>query len=198
MTVERTPPSALHAVDHGAGHQSGQQRILGKIFEVPPAARIANEVRRAAEQHVEAPRPRVRPDRFALAARQRQVPGRRQSQIGGHRRRRVATPDFAGIGDAEGTVGLLQGGNAESGNPRHVAGRPERAFGLRAAFPRRAEIAMDERKLLALRHRFERLPGARLRRPRGVAAGRRGKGRRRQEKDGAGGGRRARAPKPGD
>ena len=177
----------LHAVDHRAGHQPGQQRILGKIFEVPPAARIANEVRVAAEQHVEPLGPRVRPDRFALAARQLEVPGRRQRQIGGHRRRRVAAPDVAWIGDAERTVGLLQGGNAESGDPRHVTGRAERALGLRAAFPRRAEIAMDERQLLALSHRLERLPGTRVRRRRGISARRRGQGRRREEQDGAGG-----------
>ena len=63
------------AVDRGPGHQPRQQRVLGKIFEVAAAARVANEIGRAAEQDVEAFGSRLGRDRLALPPRKRQVPG---------------------------------------------------------------------------------------------------------------------------
>ena len=51
--VARTPRLSA-PFDLLPGHQAGQQRILGEIFEGPPTARIADQIRSAAEQDVEA------------------------------------------------------------------------------------------------------------------------------------------------
>ena len=107
------------------------RRVFGEILEIAAAARVADQIRRAAEQDVEAPGPGLGPDRFALPPRQRQVPGRSQREIGRHGRRRVAVPDVSWIGDAELGIGLLQRGDAEPRNPGDVARRPDRALRFR-------------------------------------------------------------------
>ena len=68
-------------------------------FASPPSSTLKPLARASA--------PTTSPWRRASA----EAPGRRQSQIGGRRGRRVAAPDVAGIGDAERPVGFLQGGN---------------------------------------------------------------------------------------
>ena len=97
-----------------ARHHSGEQRVLGEIFKIAAAARVANEIRRAAKKHIEALRARFGADGLALKPRHARVPGRGESEIGRHRRRRVAGTDIARVGDAEFCVRLLQRGNAEA------------------------------------------------------------------------------------
>jgi hypothetical protein len=54
----RDDVAALHAFDHPASHDSGEQRVLGEILEIAPATRVTNEIRGAAKKHIEAFRPR--------------------------------------------------------------------------------------------------------------------------------------------
>ena len=173
----RNDVTALRPGDHCPRHEAGDQRVFGKILENAPAARIPDEVRRAAEQDVESPAPGLGADRSALAPREREVPAGGQRQVGGHRRRRVARPYVPRVGDAELGVGFLQGRNSEPGDPGNVARRADRAFRLGLPAPGRAETAVDERQLLRLGHPFESGLGARGRFATLLAA-RRGHGRR--------------------
>ncbi len=106
---------------------------------------------------------------LALKPREAHVPGRGEGEIGRHRRRRVAGADVARVGDAELGVRLLQGGNSEARDARHVACRPDRSgrFGLVA--PGRSDHAMDQRQLLLIGHLLERHPRALGRRQRRIA-----------------------------
>jgi len=58
----RDDVATLHALDHAARHQPGEQRILGEIFKIAPAARVTNEIRGTPQKHIEALRLRFGAD----------------------------------------------------------------------------------------------------------------------------------------
>ena len=140
----RDDVAALHALDHAARHHAGEQRILGEILEIAAAARVANEICRAAKKDIEALRARFGADCLALKPRKRLVPGRGEGEIGRHRGRGVAGTDVAWVGDAKLCVRLLQRGNAEARYAGHVARRADRSGRFGLAAPRRRDDAMDE------------------------------------------------------
>ena len=135
MLDRRNDVMALRSGDRRARHEAGDQRVLGEILENSPAARVADQVRRPAEQDVEAPGPGLGADRRALPPRERQIPGGSQREIGRHGRRGVARPDVPRVRDAELGVGLLQRRNAEPRDSGDVAGRPDRSLRASAVRP---------------------------------------------------------------
>ena len=100
---------------------AGEQRILGEIFEIAAAARVANEICRAAKKDIETFRARFGADCLALKPREAHVPCRGEGEIGRHRGRCIAGADIARVGDAKLCVRLLQRWNAEARYPGHVA-----------------------------------------------------------------------------
>ena len=122
----------------------GEQRVFGKIFENPAAARVANEIGGAAKQDVETPGPSLRPDRFALPRRSRYVPRRGEGQIRRHGGRFIAAANMSRIRHAKLGVGFLKRRHAEPRNSLDVAGRSYRAARLLASAPRRAQYAPHE------------------------------------------------------
>ena len=50
----RPDPLGLHAVHHGRRHPARQERVLRVVLEVPPAERVAVDVERGPEEHVDA------------------------------------------------------------------------------------------------------------------------------------------------
>ena len=159
---------------------AGEQRVLGEIFEIAAAARVANEIRRAAKKDIEAFRARFGADCLALKPREAEVPGRGEGEIGRHRRRCIAAADVAGVGDAKLCVRFLQRRNAEARYPGHIARRADRSGRFGLAAPRRRDDAMEKRQLLLLRHLLERHLRALSGRQRGIVPrpvpGDRGKG----------------------
>ena len=161
LIVETTPSDWMPAIEC-AGDDAGQQRVLRNVFEVAAAARLTHQVGAAAEHDVEALGARFPPDQRAGGAGGLGIEGGAEQQRRRERRRLVAGPDVAGVGDAEAGIGLLHRRDAEPRDGRVVCGGPERALGLRAAVHRQRDRPRDPGVFLVLRHRRDHHGGARV------------------------------------
>ncbi len=111
----------LGSADGLAGQGPGQQRILAQIFEIAPVARIAGQVDTAAEQQVEAFAPSLLAGDLTALIGDLGAPGGGRGQARRQGGGPVA-PQAGKIGDAQAGVGLLERGQAETRDPRHIAG----------------------------------------------------------------------------
>ncbi len=149
---------ALHAADVGAGDDPGQKRVLGHVFEVASAARLADQVGAAAEHHAQAARAGLRADRGADLLRKVWIEAGAKRRTRRHRGR--VEMHVGGIGDAEAGVGLFQRRYPEARHARRHAGRHQGVGRRRLAAGRRAEARVEEGDLLVEGHRGDEARGA--------------------------------------
>ena len=117
-------PLVLRALQFAAQHLADQERILAQALEVPPIARLANEVGGSAERHVESEVADFLAQQRAEIVCGLQVPtcGVRQSRG----ERRGVTPGAADVGDTGPSIGHLQRGDSEAWDSRDVPSAAER------------------------------------------------------------------------
>mmetsp|Transcript_24754 Transcript_24754/g.74957 ORF Transcript_24754/g.74957 Transcript_24754/m.74957 type:complete len:559 (-) Transcript_24754:259-1935(-) len=91
----RAHPLTLHALDKTRRKLAREQRVLGKVLEVPAAERVALDVDARAEQHAHAQREALAPERLAHQHCQRRVPRgcERASAREARRWRRAVQPE---------------------------------------------------------------------------------------------------------
>jgi hypothetical protein len=157
----------LDALDGVSGQGPGQQRVLAQVFEVAPVARVAQQVRPAGQQHVEALLAGLLADHRPGGEGGLRVPGRRQRHAGGQRDGVVVlTP---GAGDAKARVAL---GEVWDGEARHAGDIARRHLHARRALAHeRRELAVQQGDLVVETELFQHQVRALVRAELGVHPG---------------------------
>ena len=135
MLRGRDDARRLDATDRRCGHAARDDRILGVVLEAAAAERVAVDVERRREQHVDAVVARLRTHRGTDALDERRIPGRgEQGRDREGRGMEAARLAFAPRADAQarGTVGEHDRRDAE---PRHGARHAARARHARTHRP---------------------------------------------------------------
>ncbi len=111
----------LDSGDLFGGHGGAEQGILGEVLEIAAVTRIAGQVHRARQLHIESAATCLDPDHRARGAGQLRIESGRQCEPGRQRGGSVARPE-TGIGHAESGVTHPQRRDTQSRDPRHVPG----------------------------------------------------------------------------
>ena len=120
---------ALGAADRLPVQGPGQQRILPQIFEVATVARLPRQVHPAAQQHVEALGPGLRPDHGPVGIGHFRVEAGRGSQSRRQEGGPLAPAQVRRIGDAEAGIGLVPFRQAQPGDGGIVARADQHVLG---------------------------------------------------------------------